>query len=437
MPPLTRPRYHLTTQNWMNDPIPFFHAGRWHVFYQHNPYAPKWDAMHWGHAVSDDLIHWEHLPIALAPDAPYDRVGGVWTGSIVEHAGVFYAFYTAVSDLEKTWQTQCVATSTDLTTWTKYEHNPLLVAAPTGFGPCWRDPCVFRDEDGVWKMLVGSQREGKGGALLLYESDDLLTWHHVGVSLLGEASETGADFECPDLFPLGDKWVLLTSRGAVHWQVGDWDGRRFYPQRRGVCDGPPYSAATHDASPFYAAKTAVAANGRRVMFGWLRETNGPEGRNWSGALALPRELRLLPDGSLGIEPARELLGLREDHKRGDRLVVPAWERVPMPGWCGDVCEFTVRTDGGSSFAIILRADGRAHGTEVRYDAAERTFNGAPVAGGRLEIRGFVDRSTIEVFVNGRICISLRTYAPESHDKAFVVAGPRPVQMEWLHSWRKT
>jgi beta-fructofuranosidase len=418
----------------MNDPIPFFHAGRWHVFYQHNPRAPKWDTMHWGHAVSPDLVHWEPRPIALGPDAPYDREGGVWTGSIVEHAGTFYAFYTAVSNLETTWQTQCLATSRDLDTWTKDERNPLIVSAPPGFGPCWRDPCVFR-EDGVWKMLVGSQREGQGGALLLYESDDLFHWRHVGVSLLGDPEETGFDFECPDLFPLGDKWVLLTSRGAVHWQVGDWDGRRFYPQKRGTCDGPPYTRFTHDASPYYAAKTAVDANGRRVMFAWVRETQEVEGRDWSGLQALPRELALLPDGSLGMEPAREMMGLRDGHKKADPLVVPAWERVSLPGWCGTCCEFTMRTTGEVPFALVLRADDRANGTEIRYDPETRTLGGAYVGRGELELRGYVDGSVVELFVNGRGCVTRRTYAPMDHDRAFVVAGPNPVFLEWLHTWQ--
>jgi beta-fructofuranosidase len=432
---LTRPRYHLTCRNWMNDPIPFFHGGRWHVFFQHNPQAPLWDAMHWGHAASNNLRDWEMLPIALGPDAPYDQAGGVWTGSIVAHEGRFYAFYTAVSDLTGPRQTQALAVSDDLTHWTKSDRNPVLISPPMGFGPCWRDPCVFRDDDGVWKMLVGSQRDSRGGALLLYESDDLLSWRYVGVSLLGDVEETGMDFECPDLFPLGDKWVLLTSRGAVHWQIGDWDGRRFYPQRRGVCDGPPYSRATHDASPYYAAKTAVDGAGRRVMFAWLRETQAVDERDWSGAQALPRELKLLPDGGLGMEPAREVLGFREDHLHHDPTIVPAWERIPMPGWCGKVCEFTLRADGHSSFAIVLRADAKARGTEFRYDAAAGTFNGAPLPPGRVEIRGFVDHSIVEVFVNGRIAISQRSYAPESHDCAFVVAGPRAVRLEWLHSWR--
>lgn len=431
----TRPRYHLTCENWMNDPIPFFHAGRWHVFFQHNPHAPKWDTMHWGHAVSSNLRDWEILPIALYPDQPYDLSGGIWTGSVVEDGGQFYAFYTALADLETTRQMQAVAVSDDLVHWTKYDFNPILPNPPAGFGPCWRDPCVFFDEDGLWKMLVGSQRDSRGGALLLYESDNLLNWRYVGVSLLGEAEETGMDFECPDLFPLGEKWVLLTSRGAVHWQVGDWDGRRFYPQKRGVCDGPPYSSATHDASPYYAAKTAVDADGRRVMFAWLRETQEIEDRTWSGALALPRELRLLPDGSLGMEPAREIFGLRGDHLHAEATLVPAWERIPMPGWCGDECEFTLRTDGHSSFSLVLRADAKARGTEIRYDAAAGTLNGAPIPPGRLEFRGFVDRTIIEIFVNGRLCLTHRTYAPDHHDRAYIIAGPRSVRLEWLHSWR--
>jgi len=314
----------------MNDPIPFWWDGIWHVYYQHNPGRPVWGDMHWGHAVSTDLRTWTHLPIALAPDHPYDR-DGVWTGCVIEHEGTFYAFYTAIPTLEPFVQVQCLATSQDLIHWTKHPGNPLIEAPPEGYGSCFRDPSVWREGDG-WKMVVGSQLEGVGGTLLLYESENLLNWRYVGVANQGRSDETGFDYECPDLFPLEGRWVLITSRHAVHWQVGDFDGRTFTPIHRGVCDGLPFAADSHDASPYYAAKTCVGPDGRRVMFAWLREWRLEEeciASGWSGAQALPRELFIREDGGLGMRPVQELADLGEQD--GDDLVfrdVTIEERFP-------------------------------------------------------------------------------------------------------------
>lgn len=119
-------QYHFEPpRGWMNDPNGLiFYQGRYHAFYQHNPYAPKWDVMHWGHAVSEDLLHWEHLPMALVPDQPYEDDLGCFSGSAVEKDGRLYLFYTAVS--HRFGQAQCVAWSDDGVHFTKYEGNPVI-----------------------------------------------------------------------------------------------------------------------------------------------------------------------------------------------------------------------------------------------------------------------------------------------------------------------
>lgn len=417
----------------MSDPIPFWHDGVWHLFYEHNPNEPRWGAMSWGHASSTDLINWTHHPISLGPSEGSDRAGGVWGGSIVGTDHGFYAFYTRASDAMGGLQTQCGAYSPDLESWFKLPENPLIATPPPGFGPCFRDPKVFF-EDGVWKMLVGSQREGVGGALLLYESKDLRAWTFVGPALLGQTAETGFDFESPDLFPLDDRWVLLTSRGASHWFVGDWDGRRFYPHRRGTCDGPEYSRFSHDASPFYSARTAAGPQGRRVMFGWARETQELHQPGWSGLLGIPRELKLLTDGSLGMNPVHEMRTLRREHLHLSPRTFPVWERTPMPHWSGTCRFFTFRADGNSDFSVILRADAQANGVELRYDSESRTFAGAPV-GDDVEVEVFVDGPIIEAFISGRGAVTRRTYAPDWHTHAFFVAGEMPIRLEWQHVWQ--
>ena len=430
---ITRPRYHLSTRNWMSDPIPFYFGETWHVFYEHNPSDPNWGRVHWGHASSVDLLDWHHHPIALSPSDGFDQGGGTWAGSVVPSDSGFHAFYTGTSTIHGGVEVQCVAVSQDLDQWLRLPQNPIIVSPPMGYGPCFRNPHVFH-EDGVWKMLVGSQKVGAGGSLLLYESPDLANWDYVGVALQGQVGDLGFDFESPDLFSIGDRWVLLTSRGAVHWMVGDWDGRRFYPHRRGTCDGPEFTRFTFDASPYYAAKTAAGPHGRRVMFGWVRETQDLEGRTWSGLLATPRELSILEDGSLGMRPVSEFRRLRKEHVHLEPKVYPARERTRMPEWDGTCKVFTLRTDGDLGFSIIVRADEYGRGTEIRYDAETRTLGGAPVGDGPVEVEVFVDGSVIEAFVSGRGAVTCRSYAPEENHRAFFVAGRLPTRLEWQHVW---
>ena len=310
----------------MNDPIPFCHDGVFHVYYQHNPGAPVWGDMHWGHATSSDLISWKNEAIALYPDKPYDK-DGVFTGSIVEQEGRYYAFYTGIPKLEGLVQVQCLATSDDLYRWNKVDQNPLITDVPAGFGGCFRDPQVFKVK-GEWWMVIGSQTT-RGGAALLYTSSDLYHWNYRGPLHEAENHSLGEDYECPDFFPLGDRWVLITSRGSVHWQIGDLDGYRSVPTHRGVVD------TSEEA--YYAAKSALAWDGRRILFAWLRE---PKGEDWEGALALPRELFLKGDGALGQRPALEALyfGLETDRglvfeDQGIRELFPS-DGPPTSSWHG-------------------------------------------------------------------------------------------------------
>jgi beta-fructofuranosidase len=417
----------------MTNPIPFWAEGVWHVFYPKAVGTHASGAASWEHASSTNLYDWTRHTATLVADGITDSSAGFGGGSIVAAGGDYYALYTRLSGAEGGVQVQCVARSTDLEGWTNLDVNPILVTPPPGFGPFWRDPCVFREGD-QWRMLIGSQREGIGGALLLYESDDLAGWRYVGVALLGERDQTGTAFESPDLFPLGDRYVLLSSRGAVHWQVGDWDGRRFYPIKRGTCDGPPYTRFTHGASPLHRAKSTLGPDGRRILFGSLRETQDGVDREWSGVQALPRDLRLLEDGALGMGPARETRGLRREHDHLAVATFPVYERTPLPALRGACLCFSFRASGDEPFSIVLRADERGHGTEVRYDVETRALGGAPVGRGPVEVEGFVDGSIIEIFANGRACVSRRTYAPESQDAAFFLTGAKPVPLEWRHVW---
>ncbi len=300
-----RLQYHFEPQKgWMNDPNGLiFFRGRYHAFFQHFPHAPVWGPMHWGHAVSDDLIFWEELPIALYPDMPYEEGGGCWSGSAVVKDDKLYLFYTSVS--EELGQTQSMAVSEDGISFTKYEHNPVIAQHPDDGGFDFRDPKVVKIGD-IYYMVCGS---GKGGVgkILLYRSPDLYAWRYVGV--LFESADYGKVFECPDFFPLGEKYMLMFSQMGVktHSTVmlyGDFDGSEF----------TPLSVHRPEAGPqFYAPQTLLDDKGRRIMIGWLYNwgKKPDEGADYAGALTIPREIKMT-DGRLTVFPVAEAVPLLRD-----------------------------------------------------------------------------------------------------------------------------
>ena len=180
IPASARPVFHFTPWvGWMNDPNGFsYYKGQYHLFYQYHPYDTQWDAMHWGHAVSQDLLHWTYLPTALAPDAPYDSFG-CFSGSAIELPdGRQMLLYTGVrkegGEKGKEFQTQCIAVGDGLN-YTKYARNPVLDAGdlPEGLSPYdFRDPKIWRKADGGYSCVVGARRMDKRGVLLLFDSED-------------------------------------------------------------------------------------------------------------------------------------------------------------------------------------------------------------------------------------------------------------------------
>ena len=293
----------------MNDPNGLvFYRGRFHAFFQHYPHAPRWRQMHWGHAVSDDLIEWEELPIALFPDMPYDNGlnGGCFSGSAIVKDGRLYLFYTSV-DAEGN-QTQSIAFSDDGMNFTKYKDNPVIRENPLGDSREFRDPKVFRYGNG-YRMVVGAGAHNTG-AILLYRSDDLINWEYMGPLLTD--GRFGNVIECPNLFPLEDRWVLMFSSVKampyrVIFAVGDFDGREFVPE---VPDGQedhwPY--LTIETGPdYYAPQILEAPDGRKIAIAWMYNWNRREdkGQLQVGAFTFPREMGFNKAGQLTMLPIEE------------------------------------------------------------------------------------------------------------------------------------
>ncbi len=434
-----RPKYHfLPAANWMNDPNgPIYWKGKYHMFYQYNPHGAFWGTMHWGHAISPDMIHWQHLPIALAPTPGGPDKNGVFSGCTVDRNGVPTIIYTGTQP-----ETQCIATSSDdLHTWKKYAENPVIAAPPadlqvTGF----RDPCVWREGD-TWYMALGSGFAGIGGTVLLYTSPDLLKWSYLHPLYTGKMDTkntakgpvgTGEMWECPSFFPLGDKHVLFVStQGGTPYFIGTYKDLKFEPEMEGHLDYGSY----------YAPITQIDARGQRVVWGWVQERRGVQAQKaagWSGALSLPRVLSLRGDGRLGIEPAAQLRTLRQGRQNILNIAIPDGKPARVPGVSGDCLELNVDIDPGDAEEYGIQVCCSPDLMETTPILHNRTHNrlSGPVTrpsqagnlvladGEPLQLRIFVDCSIIEIFANGRTCLTERTYTsrPENVGVALYAKG---------------
>ena len=424
-----RPVYHFTPPSgWMNDPNGLIQwKGRYHLFYQHNPAGAYWDDMHWGHAVSDDLVRWEHLPIALAPDPEGPDAGGVFSGCAVVDEGVPKFVYTGVRP-----ECCCLASwdgDDDLLNWTKHPGNPVIAGPPEGMEVAgFRDHSVWR-EDGWWQQVIGSGVVGKGGAALRYRSRDLVEWEYRGPLLSGDHAESGEMWECPDFFPLGDRHTLVLSvlpEKRVFYFSGEYREGQFVPERYARLDL---------GVEFYAPQTMVDDVGRRLMWGWLREGRTVESQiaaGWSGAMSVPRVMELAENGVVTSRPAPEMEALRGRHKEFKDVVLAAGDEVRLPGVAGDCLELRAEFDVGDAAEVGLKVrcspDG-AEETDIRYSVADDTLTvdrrksslddtvDRGVEGGLVGLAGartlsltvLLDRSVLEIFVEGGHPTATRVY----------------------------
>ncbi|MDP9050261.1 MAG: glycoside hydrolase family 32 protein [Acidobacteriota bacterium] len=418
----------------MNDPNgPIYWNGYYHMFYQYNPSAAKWGDMHWAHALSPDMIHWRHLPIALSPNPNGPDRDGCFSGSTVIHNGVPTILYTGVRSsspedatlrdgTHNFHESQCLATSRDpqLRSWTASPvpviANPPVGLAVTGF----RDPCVWRDGK-LWYMAIGSGFKSVGGAVLLYRSADLHAWEYLHPLIIGEGNgsstidpvDSGEMWECPDFFQLGQKYVLLYStERKVYWLIGDFDREslRFHPEKQGLLD----------TGAFYAPKSMLDAVGKRILWGWIPETR-PEAdyirAGWAGVMALPRILSLEHDNSLGMRPLPSLGGLRTSAAPNSRL--------SFQDFSGEMVIRFARAAPDAS--IVVGSSSRTY-LEVHYrdsDSSHITIDGKSfeLSEGRhnfVEVHIFMDGSVVELFTNTNVVHTKRIDALDLDSKESTV-----------------
>lgn len=430
-----RPQYHLLPPaNWLNDPNgPIFWRGEYHMFYQYAVDPAGSSPKLWAHAVSPDMIHWRHLPIALEPTPNGPDAGGVWTGSALadgDRVAVLYTGVVPAPEAEATIrdgahslrESVCLAhASGDLTRWTK-EPAAVIPAPPPGLDVTgFRDPCPWRDGDHVC-LALGSGIRGSGGCVLLYRSSGLRHWDYLHPLLQGDQNSSdpamaGDMWECPDFFPLGDRHLLIHSTaGQSFWQSGTLDraSMTFHPERSGILD---YGS-------FYAPKSQLDAHGNRILWGWITESRtGAEMRaaGWSGMMSLPRVLTLDSGGNLGIAVAPAVETLRRE-TRTLRLTPTASAARPstppmmVRDGCGAiVCAFH-RDSGPIELSLVSLTHGEKNFLACRFDPArpsEILIDGKPVPLGpgtsEAELRFYIDGSVIECFANGYGALTKRLY----------------------------
>jgi fructan beta-fructosidase len=389
-----RPQFHFTTRRgWINDPNGLiYYDGEYHLFYQHNPYEREWENMHWGHAVSKDLVHWEELPSALYPD----HLGGMFSGSAVmdydNTAGynkgktpAMIAIYTAAG-ADK--QVQCIAYSLDKgRTFTKYEANPVIDSRHIWNSKDTRDPKVFWYTPGKHWVMVLNERDGHS----IYTSSNLKDWKY-------ESHVTGF-WECPELFelpvdgnPNNTKWVMYGASGT--YMLGSFDGKVFTPEK---------GKYQYTTGAIYAAQTFTnMPDSRRIQVGWGRISH-PE-MPFNGMMLLPTELtlRTTKDG-----PRLFNLPVKET----ETLFTPVrdWQNLTSDK-ANDLLKEFYNTDCLRIKTTIKLSHATDAGFNlfgqriVGYDMNSNTINGvfySPEDMTSMELSAdiYIDRTSIEVFID--------------------------------------
>ncbi|MCE9545055.1 MAG: glycoside hydrolase family 32 protein [Planctomycetia bacterium] len=422
-----RPAYHFVSpESQMNDPNGLcFWQGRWHLFYQAYPADkfPKPEQLrerllqaHWGHAVSEDLVHWRDLPYALYPGVEKVCASG---GTVVEKDRVV-AFYPG-------WEAgQMVAVAKDplLLNWQKLGGKP--VPAPVS-----GDSCIWKEGD-TYYGLIGSRT--------LLASQNLTDWTLRNGKFLGSASFPIDDGSCPTFLPIGDKHLLLLfshARGG-QYLLGDYDqkGFQFKPYEQGRFNhGTVAPGGVHAPS--------AAADGKGGVINILNINDGKHSDDWDQILSLAQRLNLGPDKRLRIEPVESITALRGNHQQVGKTVLPANQEVVLSAIQGSAMELEFEIDPQMSRWVqlnVLRSPNAEEQTSITFYNYDRklafwyeTKSEVCLDGSRsstlpdvwprppehvvaergpaepLKFRVFIDRSVVEVFVNGKQYLAMRVY----------------------------
>ncbi len=472
-----RPQYHFVAPEG-GDNMPFdpngaiYWKGRYHLFYIFQTTSPH--IHHWGHASSIDMVHWQHHPTGLA-FTKEDPDQGIFSGNaFVNLDGKPTILYHGVSS------GNCIATAedNDLIAWKKSATNPIVAIPKQGepdFGKyeSW-DPHGWT-EDGRYLAIFG----GKSPAL--FTGKDLTKWNYVGPFIKTDQQwdEPGEDISCPDFFPIGkhngkDRYMLLciSHRRGARYFLGDWNGKQFEPVHHERMNWP--------GGGYFAPETLLDDQGRRIAWAWVMDPRSVNDRiesGWSGVMSLPRTLALESDGTtVRIEPVADLERLRHRPVAKENVQVAAKGDQIVDGVAGDSLELNLEFDSTKAdrYGVVVRRspDGKEE-TRIIYDAKEQTLSvdfgkstldptivyrswcifrpddpadaerrvkvqTAPLAlkpGEPLRLRILLDRSMLEVFANGRQCVTQRIFPTRKDSRQVAVFSEgAPTTVKQLRAW---
>jgi fructan beta-fructosidase len=452
-----RPGFHFSPpSHWLNDPNGLvFYEGSYHLFYQHHPYSNKWGPMHWGHAVSKDLVHWEHMPIALFPD----EHGAIFSGCCVvdwnNSSGLFegshglVALFTHADTCPETGQPrqrQSLAYSRDAGhTWHKYEGNPVLAEDDL---IDFRDPKVFwHTQSESWIMVIVG-----GDHTRFYRSENLREWSLTGEFGKGEGSHDGV-WECPDLFelPIDDtgrsKWVLIISIGdnpncpegsRTQYFIGEFDGNTFINDNS--ADHIMWLDYGRDNYAGVSWSDIPEQDGRRVIIGWMsnwKYANETPTGSWRGAMTLPRALALANrDGGVMLTqmPVREIEQLRKESMSWNDVTVTT-ETPFMQKMNEDLLEIEADIDvrSGEEVHIGLKSSGQSE-IVIGYDPerqwlfidrsksgvtdfhpsfASKHGAGMVAVNGKIKLHIWLDRNAVEVYADNGLVVLTDQIFPDA------------------------
>jgi beta-fructofuranosidase len=476
-----RPVYHFVSpESTMNDPNGLcFWQGRWHLFYQ--GYPPEEPRQHWGHAVSDDLMHWRDLPYAIYPDPEQCCYSGA---TLVEEDRVIAMYHgTRAGNM--------VAVSRDplLLNWEKLGDGPVIPMyaddteearrqGPDGAPLPYRvhDPCIWK-KDGLYYSLSNGTLPGPGGkqfrANFLFRSADLVHWEYLHPFVEGDRfTLPGDDGACPYFWPIGDRYILIffSHLSGGQYLLGDYDTGR-----------DKFTATAHGRFTFGASTPAavqspsVTPDGEGGLIVIFCMNPGRPTEGWNQLMTLPRRLTLSGKEDLAITPAGDIASLRHEHQSVPTTTLPANREVVLEGIEGNALEIVAEIDDAGAPVVelcVLRSPGGEETTRIAFfrkrgfrytqrfappprhcslitldtsrsstlpDAVCRAPETAPVLledDEPLRLRVFVDRSVVEVFVNGRQCVAARVY-PGREDSVGVSlrAQGRDAQLMSLDAWQ--
>ena len=428
----SKPLFHISAPaGWINDPNGFsVYNGKIHLFYQYHPYLREWGPMHWGHSTTSDMIKWEQLPCALAPDEEYDKKG-CFSGSAIEADGKHVLVYTGVTRIklpdgsEQERQNQCIAFGDGLN-YVKHENNPVVTGdmLPENCSRIdFRDPKIWKEDD-TYYLIVGSKDLNDVGQVVLCSSKNLTDWQFVTILAANSTGKIGTMWECPDFFGLEDKHVLVCSpqnmkadkyefhngHNSVYF-LGDYDKENhvFIKEEPHTLDY---------GMDFYAPQTTLLPDGRRVMIAWMKSWDAcvvPDSQDWQGMMTLPRELEI-KDGRIWQKPVKEIENYRANKCHYTDKKIDCY--TTFDGIKGRTLDMTVELSGEeyNNFTVEMACDDE-YSTAFTYNRVagmleiDRTCCGVTKdvvcvrkikiadTDRKLKLRFIMDRQSIELFIN--------------------------------------